>query len=82
MSHLRVAVHRRIPLMKIAASIVSNIGAGGVIGRSCQCCRFGISGGARRPYHMTTGASVGYGSADQKKLVKMIIEKNKDVGKI
>jgi len=31
---------------------------------------------------MTTGTDVGYGSADQEKSVKAIIEKNKDVDKI
>jgi len=31
---------------------------------------------------MTTGASMGYGSADQKKSVKTIVEKNKDVDEV
>jgi hypothetical protein len=31
---------------------------------------------------MTTGTNMGYGSAGQKKSVKMIIEKNKDVDKV
>ena len=82
MGRLRVPVHRRIPLVKIMVGVVSIIGVRGVIRGSCWCRQFSISDGPRRPHHMTTGTSVGYGSMDQKESVKAIIEKNKDVNEV